>query len=64
MEVICLENEAFYAFIEEVVHRLKEKDEHSGGNWHSGEKVSKNQNPDFLVRVFLLGTREATTFYQ
>lgn len=39
MEVICLENEAFYALIEEVVQRLKEKNNVQEDKWISGEEV-------------------------
>lgn len=39
MEVICLENEAFYALIEEVVQRLKEKNKVSEDKWISGEEA-------------------------
>lgn len=39
MEVICLENEAFYALIEEVVQRLKEKNSIKEDKWISGEEA-------------------------
>ncbi|MBK6484089.1 MAG: DNA-binding protein [Chitinophagaceae bacterium] len=39
MEVICLENEAFYALIEEVVQRLKEKNNIQEDKWISGEEA-------------------------
>ncbi len=39
MEVICLENEAFYALIEEVVQRLKEKNSVKEDKWISGEEA-------------------------
>ncbi len=39
MEVICLENEAFYTLIEEVVLRLKEKNNINEDKWISGEEV-------------------------
>ena len=39
MEVICLENEAFYTLIEEVVLRLKEKNNVQEDKWISGEEA-------------------------
>jgi hypothetical protein len=39
VEVICLENEAFYTLIEEVVLRLKEKNNINEDKWISGEEV-------------------------
>ncbi|MBK6484048.1 MAG: hypothetical protein IPG01_13170 [Chitinophagaceae bacterium] len=39
MEVICLENEAFYALIEEIVQRLKEKNNIIEDKWISGEEA-------------------------
>lgn len=39
MEVICLENEAFYALIEEVVQRLKEKNGVKDDKWVSAEEA-------------------------
>lgn len=39
MEVICLENEAFYALITEVVERLKEKNNIHEDKWISGEEA-------------------------
>lgn len=35
LDVICLESEAFYALIEEVVNRLKEKSEQEQEKWIS-----------------------------
>lgn len=39
MEVICLEDEAFYSLIEEVVHRIKEKNKIEERKWISGEEA-------------------------
>jgi biotin operon repressor len=39
MEVICLQDEAFYALIEQVVSRMKEKQSADSAKWLSGEKV-------------------------
>ena len=39
MEVICLEDEAFYALIEEVVGRIKEKQNVTEDKWISGEEA-------------------------
>lgn len=36
MEVICLQDEAFYALIEEVVQRIKEKQNIQEDKWISG----------------------------
>lgn len=37
MEVICLEEKAFYSLVEEVVSRLKEKHNHQEDKWISDE---------------------------
>jgi hypothetical protein len=39
MEVICLEDEAFYALVETVVRRLKEKEGKKEDKWISGEEA-------------------------
>tara|TARA_R110002051_G_scaffold282404_2_gene344167 strand:- start:539 stop:808 length:270 start_codon:yes stop_codon:yes gene_type:complete len=39
MEVICLQDEAFYQLIEEVVGRLKEKENISQDKWVSPERA-------------------------
>lgn len=39
MEVICLENEAFYALIEEVVQRIKEKQNIKHDKWISASEA-------------------------
>jgi hypothetical protein len=39
MEVICLESEAFYVLTEEVVQRLKEKNNIKEDKWISGEEA-------------------------
>ncbi|HUM47657.1 MAG TPA: helix-turn-helix domain-containing protein [Chitinophagales bacterium] len=39
MEVICLEDKAFYALIEEVVERLKEKGGDNEDKWISDEEA-------------------------
>tara|TARA_R110002050_G_scaffold221364_1_gene357148 strand:+ start:1673 stop:1942 length:270 start_codon:yes stop_codon:yes gene_type:complete len=39
MEVICLQDEAFYQLIEEVVGRLKEKENISQDKWVSSERA-------------------------
>ena len=41
MEVICLEEEAFYALIDEVVLRIKEKQSVNADKWISGEEAMK-----------------------
>jgi len=39
MEVICLESEAFYALIEEVVQRIKEKNNIKEDKWISASEA-------------------------
>jgi hypothetical protein len=39
MEVICIENEAFYLLIEKVVLRIKGKEKSKGDKWISGEEA-------------------------
>ena len=39
MEVICLEDKAFYALIEEVHQRLKEKNQQKEDKWISSEEA-------------------------
>ena len=39
MEVICLQEEAFYSLIEQVVQRVKEKQKVKGDKWISGEEA-------------------------
>ena len=41
MEVICLEDEAFYAMIERVIERIKEKHGVKMDKWISGEEAMK-----------------------
>ena len=41
MEVICLQDTAFYALIDEVVSRIKAKEKISGDVWISGEEAMK-----------------------
>lgn len=41
MEVICLQDEAFYALIEKVVSRIKEKQGINQDKWISGEEAMK-----------------------
>ncbi len=39
MEVICLEDEAFYALVEQVFQRIKEKQAKPHDKWISGEEA-------------------------
>ena len=39
MEVICLEDEAFYSLVEQVFERLKDKEKAKGDKWISGEEA-------------------------
>jgi hypothetical protein len=41
MQVICLQDEAFYALIEQVVLRIREKKTISDDKWISGEEAMK-----------------------
>lgn len=41
MQVICLEDEAFYALVEVVVERIKLKEEIAADKWISGEEAMK-----------------------
>lgn len=41
MEVICLEDEAFYALVEQVVQRINEKNGIKEDRWISGEEAMK-----------------------
>lgn len=41
MQVICLEDEAFYALVEQVVQRIKEKEGIKEDKWISGEEAMK-----------------------
>ena len=41
MEVICLQDEAFYTLIEKVVDRIKEKQSIKTDKWISGEEAMK-----------------------
>lgn len=42
MEVICLQDEAFYALIEDVVQRIKEKHNIKEDKWISTQEVCAN----------------------
>lgn len=44
MEVICLEDQAFYALIETVVNRIREKEGIKSDKWISGERVMEILN--------------------
>ena len=39
MEVICLQDDAFYTLVEQVVNRLKEKQSIKSDKWLTGEQV-------------------------
>jgi len=41
MEVICLQDEAFYTLVEQVVNRLKEKQSIKSDKWLTGEQVMR-----------------------
>lgn len=44
MEVICLEDEAFYALVDQVVQRIKEKEGIKEDKWISPENAMKMLN--------------------
>ncbi len=50
MEVICLEEDAFYALVEQVVKRLKDKNGEKSDKWISDEEAMQ-----------LLGVKSKTT---
>ncbi len=41
MEVICLEESAFYALLDQVVDRIKEREQINEDKWISGEEAMK-----------------------
>ena len=41
MEVICLQDEAFYALVEKVVSRIREQQKVTSDKWISGEETMK-----------------------
>lgn len=41
MQVICLQDEAFYALIDKVIERISEKQGNSTDKWLSGEEAMK-----------------------
>jgi len=41
MEVICLQDEAFYALVDEVVNRIKTKEKITADKWVSGDEAMK-----------------------
>lgn len=44
MQVICLEDKAFYALVEEVVERLRDKQGQEKEKWVSGEQAMRLLN--------------------
>ena len=44
MEVICLQDEAFYSLVEQVVARLKEKSGNTNNTWISDEQAMQLLN--------------------
>ncbi len=41
MEVICLHDEAFYALVDRVIERIKEKQNNSADKWIGGDEAMK-----------------------
>ena len=53
MEVICVENEAFYTLIEEVVQRLKEKNNVQEDKWISCEEAMQKMRIKIKITATL-----------
>ena len=64
MEVICLQEEAFYTLIEEVVDRLKEKFEAPDEVWVTPERAMELLNVKAKSTMQILRDTGAITFTQ
>lgn len=64
MEVICLEEKAFYSLVEEVVERLKEKHHIKHDKWISTERVMELMNVKSKTTLQNLRDTGAITFTQ
>ena len=64
MEVICLQDEAFYQLIEEVVGRLKEKENISQDKWVSPERAMEILNIKSKSTLQKLRDEGSITFTQ
>jgi hypothetical protein len=64
MEVICLQDEAFYQLIEEVVDRLKEKENITQDKWVSPERAMEILNIKSKTTLQKLRDEGSVTFTQ
>lgn len=64
MEVICLQDEAFYKLIEEVVDRLKEKENVTQDKWVSPERAMELLNIKSKTTLQKLRDEGIITFTQ
>lgn len=64
MEVICLQDEAFYKLIEEVVDRLKEKENVTQDKWVSPERAMELLNIKSKTTLQKLRDEGILTFTQ
>ncbi len=64
MEVICLEDEAFYQLIEEVVDRLKEKKNITQDKWVSPDRAMEILNIKSKTTLQKLRDEGSITFTQ
>jgi hypothetical protein len=64
MEVICLQDEAFYLLIEEVVDRLKEKENITQDKWVSPDRAMEILNIKSKTTLQKLRDEGSITFTQ
>jgi hypothetical protein len=64
MEVICLQDEAFYLLIEEVVDRLKEKENITQDKWVSPDRAMEILNIKSKTTLQKLRDEGSNTFTQ
>jgi hypothetical protein len=64
MEVICLQDDAFYQLIEEVVDRIKEKQQITQDKWISTERVMEILNIKSKTTLQKLRDEGSITFTQ
>lgn len=64
MEVICLQDEAFYQLIEEVIDRLKEKENITQDKWVSPERAMEILNVKSKTTLQKLRDEGSITYTQ
>jgi hypothetical protein len=64
MEVICLQDEAFYQLVEDVVDRLKEKKNITQDKWISPERAMEILNIKSITTLQKLRDEGSITFTQ